>query len=326
MPDALERLVNLAIYLSDTRSPVTAEQVRSDVIGYPQGQDADAFIRMFERDKDDLRAAGLAIDVVDTDGIAAYRLDRSATFVAEVPMSSAEIAAVRAVGASLAADPAFPYAEDLRLALAKVMPGVGEAPDAVARMADESPESQGEAVAVLAAATEARKSVRFGYENAVGERKSHEVDPYGLFLREGRWYLVGRDTRTDSVRVYAVSRMDAPEVEPHRPKHPDFDRPDGFDVRTFVGLPFQYGAGGPFEAELLFRAEAAWRAASLTAGVGETAPQTDGSVEWRVPARDPVRLARWVFENGPGIELAGPPEAVSALRDGLAEAVAVHGG
>ncbi|TLM66369.1 MAG: WYL domain-containing protein [Actinobacteria bacterium] len=331
MADALERLVNLALYFADAKGPVTAEQIRTEVAGYPRAQDEAAFLRMFERDKEDLRAAGLAITHDQEAPGGLYALDPSATFAAEVRFTRAELAALHAIGVALAGDPAFPFADDLRLALAKVVPDLdadGTAP-AAARLADEDPEAQGASVALLAAAVEARKTVWFGYTNALGESRSREVEPYGLFLRDGRWYLVGHDTATDAAggpRVYAAARMRAPEANAKQPKSPDFERPEGFDVRSFVGLPFQYGGGEPFEAHLTFSPSDAWRAPALTGGAGTLDAAADGSLAWSIPARDPRRLAQWVVENGPGIAIAGPPEAVAMLRDGLAEAVSAHAG
>jgi predicted DNA-binding transcriptional regulator YafY len=62
--DAAERLVNLALLMASAGEPVTAAQVRSRVAGYPEGQNETAFLRMFERDKEDLAAAGMVL-VVD---------------------------------------------------------------------------------------------------------------------------------------------------------------------------------------------------------------------------------------------------------------------
>lgn len=324
MADALERLVNLALYLAAAHGPVTAEEVRTEVGGYPPDQDHDAFLRMFERDKEDLRAAGLAIEVVDSETAQAYRLDSRDTYAAEVELSEADVAVLRAVGAALTRDEGFPYADDLALALAKTMPGVEAAPRSAARIADEDPSAQGVHVAELTAAARARKRVRFGYTNALGEAREHEAEPYGLFLREGRWYLVARDVGVDDVRVYAVSRMDGVRAESKRPKTPDFERPAAFDVLSYVAQPFQYGPGEPFEALVRFDPAHAWRAPALTAGAGSLSGNADGSVDWTVDARDRRRLARWTVEHGPGIGLVAPPSAVEELRTGLAATVAAH--
>jgi proteasome accessory factor B len=322
--DAVERLVNLAFYLADAPEPVTAERIRVDVDGYDTEQDEVAFNRMFERDKEILREAGLAI--VSDDGLT-YRLDRAATFATGVELSPDEAAAVRAAGAAMMADPSFPFPADLRLALAKVSSAVDAGPVAAAsRLADEEPARQGETVALLADAAERRKRVTFDYTNTRGEKAPHEIEPYGLFLHDGRWYLVGRDTAKSETRTYTVSRAQRISIDPARPKSPDFERPGDFDVRSFLRLPFQYGpAAEHFEAHVRFDSSAAWRASALAGGQGMLTSRDDGGVDWLVSAANERALARFVLENHPGISLVGPPEAVAVLHDGLRRVVAHHG-
>lgn len=321
MADAAERLVNLALYLAAAREPVSAERVRADVEGYPADQDVETFLRMFERDKDELRAAGLAIQA-DAEG--RYLLDANATYSAEVELSAGEFAAVRATVAALAEDPAFPFAEDLRLALAKVM-AAGAAPDAPvrARLADEMPEQQGRIVADLAEALSASKRVTFTYTNSLGQTASREVEPWGLFAREGRWYLVARDIVAD-MRTFALARMSDVHVNSARPKTPDFDRPADFDVNSYIRLPFQYGADS-LTATVRFGSDIAWRAEGLAAGQGTLVPQPDGSVLWSVVTRDGAHLARWVVENGPGVLLESPENLVRDARACLREVADLHG-
>lgn len=320
MTEAVERLVNLALFLAAARGPVSAERIRAELAGYPDDQEYDAFIRMFERDKDQLRAMGLAIEAT-ADG--EYRLDAERTFVTGLDLSAEEETVVRATAAVFADDPSFPFGTDLRFALAKVAGGPDPDVAAAARLADEEPETQGATVETLAGACTARKRVHFDYTNARGDSAPHEVEPYGLFLHAGRWYLVGRDTGRDEVRVYAVSRMAQVAPESARPRTPDFERPAGFDVAAYVGLPFQYGPGTLFDAEVRFAPSVAWRAGALTGGAGELHADGDGLV-WRIAARDAERLARWVVANGPGISIDSPPDAAGLLVSGLAAVEARH--
>ena len=327
MNDAVERLVNLAFFLADAAEAVTRDRVRTEVKGYSADQDEDAFLRMFERDKDQLRAAGFTIL---TDENNRYHVDRDATFASTVDLNAEEIAALRAAGTALLADPSFPFGPDLRLALAKIASGSdsdGAAATiaAASRLADEDPERQGVSVADLSAAATASKRVTFAYTNSYGVSAPHDVEPYGLFLHDGRWYLVGRDLALNEVRTYTVTRMDAIAVNRTKPASPDFERPIGFDVGSFVRLPFQYGPSTEkFEAELAIDASAAWRAERLTAGQGVLTADGDG-FRWRVSARSVSRLMRFVVENEPGVRLIGPPHACTALRDGLETVANLHG-
>jgi proteasome accessory factor B len=318
-----ERLINLALFLAASREPVTAERIRTEVFGFPEGQDEPAFLRMFERDKDSLRRMGFAI-VADERG--RYSLDASATFVDPLDLTPIEAAAVRVAGTALLGDPSFPYAEDLRLALAKIsaqMESTG--PPSAGLLVDEAPDLQGRAVESLSRAIDSRKMVRFDYTNSTGESGTRELDPYGLFLYDGRWYVVGRDRHRDEVRTYAVLRMADLEPSVSRPKTPDFDRPDTFDISEFRLLPFQFGsAEDEFEALVLFAPSAAWRAGALAAGQGLLETRPDGAVEWRVRARNAPRLLAFILEHGPGVAIAAPAELTTALADGLGKVVRAH--
>lgn len=323
MPDPEERLVNLALLLGAASVPISAAECRAAGVGYPEAQDEAAFLRMFERDKEVLRGCGLAIEVVkDGDG-ERYVLDRSATYVAEVTLTPEESAAVRTAAAALASDSSFPFADDLTAALTKLGWAADER-SAYSEAVDESPDVQVEAARLLASAASARKTATFGYTNARGEHRTHHVEPYGLFFREGRWYLVARDTDIDEVRVYALRRMDSCSVNPSAPKTPDFSVPEGFLLSGYARLPFQYGRE-PFEAQVLFAPDEAWRAERLAGGEGAVEGQPGGSAMWRVEAASAGALASWCVEHGPGIVPIGPDAAVSAFRAGLEEVRKRHG-
>lgn len=318
---AVERIVNLALFLAASREPVTADLVRSEGI-YPEGQEDAAFLRMFERDKDELRAMGFAIDSSE-DGT--YRLDASRTYASHVELSAADVAVIQVACSALLDDPSFPFGDELRLAWAKVAAESTRADVvAAARLADEHPEEQGETVVALTKAAAACKRVDFGYTNSAGLSAPHTVEPYGLFLHDGRWYLVGRDLGLDQVRTYAVTRMYDVTPNTIKPRSPDFEPPADFDVSTYIRLPFQYGPDSEV-ATVDIKPAAAWRAVSLTAAQGELSPVPDGSLTWKVSVRSRRRFARFLIENGPGLVPVAPASLVSDLRSGLAKVEASHG-
>lgn len=326
MPDSVERLVNLALLLSSTSGYVTAEQCRSAGLGYPENQDEPAFLRMFERDKDALRAAGLVIDVAPdpyTD-VEAYRLDAQATFARPVDLDADELSALRAVAAALFGEPAFPFRDDLALALGKLGAANQEGPMAASQLAALKTADSGRVVRALAEAVRMRKTVTFDYTNSNGSRRLRSVDPYGLFFREGEWYLTGLDTDAGDLRTYAIDRVAELDVNPVRPKTPDFERPDAFDVREQERLPFQYGRDS-IEVRLRFDPESAWRAERLSRGHGRIDVLADGSAVWTVEAADLHRLAEWIVDQGGGLHPVGPPELLHAMVEGLRRVIEVHG-
>ena len=62
----LERLLNLTAALLDIPRPLTVEDIREAIPGYPDNEPS--FRRSFERDKDDLREMGVPIEVVPGPG------------------------------------------------------------------------------------------------------------------------------------------------------------------------------------------------------------------------------------------------------------------
>ena len=57
-----ERLVNLVLCLLSTRQFLSAEKIRATVAGYADVPTDEAFFRMFERDKTELREAVFGAD------------------------------------------------------------------------------------------------------------------------------------------------------------------------------------------------------------------------------------------------------------------------
>jgi proteasome accessory factor B len=322
-----ERIVNLALFLASSREPVSATEIAAGVPGYSADQKPDAFARMFERDKEDLRRAGIVITVEKTD-VERYRFEPAETYADQVDLDPVEAMELRAAAASMLADPSFPYTDDLKTAVAKVVAGanrrIGSSSAILSSAsADEGPELQADTVAELTGAIERGKRVRFSYTGAEGKRSEREVEPWGLFARDGRWYAVAWDASAEGERVFAVSRMRDVVVNPSKPKSPDFERPSHFDVAEWMVLPFQYGPR-TVEARLRFSGAAARRASALAAGQGRL--ETAGAdVIWSVPVADESLLVRWILEHGPGIAVLEPVSVKETLAEGLAKVVRIHG-
>lgn len=324
MSSDAERLVNLALYLASSPRAVTAEECRAAGLGYADGQSDVAFIRMFERDKDALRAAGLVIEVTSDGSTEAYCLDADATYARPIDLSADELSAMRAVAAAMADDPAFPFHSDLALALGKLVSDVHQGPMATTQADDDTSAGQGLNARALAEAVQMRKTVTFNYTNAAGNERRRTVDPYGVFFREGVWYVAGRDCEADAIRTYAVSRIADLDVNPRSPRTPDFERPDGFDVREHERLPFQFGATA-VDVRIRFEPDIAWRAESLARGRGSIDRLSDGSIVWTVAAANITRLASWIVDEGPGLHAVEPEGLVAALSAGLRSVIEAHG-
>jgi proteasome accessory factor B len=212
-----ERLLNLVICLLATRRWLTKEQIRAAVPQYADCDTLEAFDRMFERDKEDLRELGVPLvtgsDSAWFDDEQGYRIDRDTYSLPQIELTAAELAVVGLASrvwqqASLAG-PAARALVKLR-ALGVEADGdslVGVEP----RVRTAEP-----AFDPLYAATRDRRPVRFSYRKPSGEPAVRRLQPWGLTSRSGRWYVVGHDLDREAPRAFRLSRVEGA-VQPDGP-------------------------------------------------------------------------------------------------------------
>ncbi|MFZ4209000.1 helix-turn-helix transcriptional regulator [Streptomyces griseoincarnatus] len=92
------------------------------------------------------------------------------------------------------------------------------------------------------------------YRRGSGERRhevERELEPYGLVLKAGVWYLCARVSGRDSFRVYRIDRFTA--VEPHEER---FERAEDFDLPAFWEERAEQFARSILRAEVVVRLSA----------------------------------------------------------------------
>lgn len=144
------------------------------------------------------------------------------------------------------------------------------------------------------------------------------VDPLGLVLKAGIWYLVAR--RDGVMRTYRVSRiLEATCVEEH------FERPDGFDLARHwetAATEFERSLAR-VEITLRIAADALWDLAYAAAGAGDIrdalhtapAPDADGWVTIRYRASSIDTAHDDLLRLGARAEVLGPPELRRRMAD-----------
>ncbi|HEV7583706.1 MAG TPA: YafY family protein [Mycobacterium sp.] len=237
----VERLVNLVIALLSTRGYITAEKIRTSVAGYSESPSVEAFSRMFERDKNELRDLGIPLEVGRVsalDPTEGYRINRDAYSLPPVELTADEAAAV-AVATQLWESPELITATQgallkLRAAGVDVDPFDDGAPVAIA-----SPEGvpglrgSEEILGILLSAIDSRQAVQFPHRPSRAEPYTvRTVEPWGVVTEKGRWYLVGHDRDRDATRTFRLSRIGV-EVAPIGPAGA-VTVPDGIDLRKIV--------------------------------------------------------------------------------------------
>ena len=162
-----------------------------------------------------------------------------------------------------------------------------------------------------------RLDITYGRDPRSDDAVQRRVDPLGLVLKAGTWYLVGR--HRSSVRTYRVGRIRRVEV-----LEAEFARPDDFDLGTYWEASM-----GEFERSLLrfpcrlrlSPGAVSWLGHSVDPVAASVAlaaasePDADGwrEVELATESED-VAVAQ-LTGLGAGVEVLDPPR----LRERLAE-------
>jgi proteasome accessory factor B len=206
-----ERLVNLVLCLLSTRQFLTAERIRTAVPGYePDDGTAradEAFKRMFERDKAELRELGIPLETGRTsifDVEEGYRIARRDYELPEVSLEPDEAAAV---GLAARLWQSAELADAARGALLKLRAGGVDVEPA--RTLDVEPrlDAAEEALHPCLDAVQAGRAVRFAYRKPNGSESDRQVEPWGVVSWRGRWYLVGHDRDRGAPRCFRLSRV-----------------------------------------------------------------------------------------------------------------------
>jgi predicted DNA-binding transcriptional regulator YafY len=167
---------------------------------------------------------------------------------------------------------------------------------------------------VLRDAVAGRTSVRFRYRDV-----ERIVDPWGLLLRDGFWYLIGFDHGRSEQRTYRIDRI---EGGVGSVPGSTFERPAGFDPRAaFPEDPKLIGATETVPvARVRIDGERAGAAVRDLAEDRVLWRGEDGAVEVEVPCANLPAFRSWLLGFVEHAEVLGP-EDVRAHVIGWLEAV-----
>jgi proteasome accessory factor B len=226
-----ERLLSLVVCLLSARRYLTAGQIRAAVPGYPET--FDAFKRMFERDKDELRELGIPLETGTNAGSEdeiGYRISRQAYELPEIRLEPDE-AAVLGLAARV-----WRQAELAGAAaggLLKLRAAGIEAEETTQPGIEPRLQTGDAAFGPLWQAVRDRRPVSFGYQAAGRSTpQTRNLEPWGVVNRHGRWYVAGFDRDRAQERVFRLSRIDGPVTFAGPPG--SVTVPPGTDVRNLV--------------------------------------------------------------------------------------------
>ncbi|MGP4004350.1 helix-turn-helix transcriptional regulator [Streptomyces sp. 8N706] len=305
-----ERLMNLALCLLGTRRPLSKRELRASIEAYIDAGSDDAFNRMFERDKDDLRELGLVIETVEgLEGDTGYLARRDSNRLPPVALDAEEAAALglaakvwqqaRLAGAASGA---------LQKLRAAGMP-LAEDPYEIHSALEPRIPAHEAAFEPLMLACRDRRPVVFDYRKATAARpETRHVEPWTLECWRGHWYLAGWDRDRGAERVFRLSRI----TGRVRSRAAAFtaDVPDHVTVRETVESWAGETATGT--ARIRLRADAGYplRARALSTRAGD-----DGWDELEIPYGH--GLDAWLVEFGPDVVVLEPAELRADVVDRL---------
>ena len=335
----VQRLADLlAALLRHQRTGITFQRLRREVPGYFAAEGTDASVaRMFERDKDELRAIGVPIEArPEEDGSGSryrvtaaqfylpyllvsdattpppveregYRTLRRVTFTPDQVIAMAQgVARLEQLGNA-------PLAHEARMGLRRLTHDLPIAPEAVVpEVVQGEGQIDGALFDELGAAVLARKSIRFRYHAMRTDTVTwRAVDPYGLSFTNGRWYLLGRDHDADALRQFRIRRMRDLTVNARAPGTPDFELPAGFSLWEHTRSRESWDLGDA-EAEVVhvrFRRQGGQ--AEAAAALGDPDPTDAASRIYRVRRREP--FLRWILGLAGDATITGPPPVAAAF-------------
>ena len=305
-----ERLVNLTIALLATKRYLTKSEIFRTVEGYEGAPEA--MERMFERDKDDLRSLGIAIELGTFDPIfedeAGYRITPSS-----YQLNLGEVDGIDIALLSLAAS-AWSGAALER-----------ESTSALVKLASMGIDSDSDALSLLtplvaatnqnfALVTDAiirRCEIEFEYVSADLSSQARRIAPYSMRGESGAWYLVGLDREKDSLRTFRLDRISS-EVKVGK-KTSAFDIPDRL-AEDSDGEAMEF-------ALLRVRKNRGHQLRSL-ASLIESGEEWD---EISLPLVDASWLLRVILWHRDDVEVLSPPALRNSVIYSLKELQLLHG-
>lgn len=314
--------MNLVAAVMASPRPLPLREILGTIAGYDDEAEAETLEKRFDRDRRDLRALGLPIEFVARGAWAegGYVVRAEQSLQQRMQFTAEEIALVSHAAACTGdLDASGPLPSALLSALRKLacdLPSSfreeGAAPGIFHRDWRTDSELEQRVLTIMLAVA-GHETVEFLYAGLSDEpERRRKVDPYGLGLRHGAWYLVGHCHDRGAIRAFRVQRVSGPvQRSLNRGESKAFGIPPGFRLDDHLPRRTRPRTEG---CEVLGEAPM-----SLLSGLPRATILGDskapGRQKFRMPLEDLDEAFAWVVRESPQIAVLGPPELVRRLRE-----------
>ena len=203
-----DRLMNLTICLLVARNFISKDRIRQAVEGYHDLGD-DAFDRMFDRDKEELRVLGVPIEVGAVvkgfEDEVGYRVRRDRFELPEISLEADEAAIV---GLAARVWQHARLASATTQGLRKLRAGGVDVDESTLAILEPQLATDEPAFDAVFDAVTQRLPIEFVHQS--GSRReptTRHLEPWGIVSWHGHWYVVGHDRDRDASRMFRVSRI-----------------------------------------------------------------------------------------------------------------------
>jgi len=233
-----ERLVNLTMALLATSRYMQKSEIFRKVAGYSGTQETKE--RMFERDKDDLRALGIEIEVASADPLfedePGYRI-KPETYQMPIKSFTPTEIGILSTALGLWLDSSL---EDIALGAARRVNSTAQLNPALEISSIRNLNLSAEGLLDMTKALASRSEVAFSYRKTGATKSdSRRVNPLGLSAWKGEWYLVGEDLVRSDIRTFNFSRITS-KIDISK-KRDMYEIPSDFNIKDYL---IMYNAEG----------------------------------------------------------------------------------
>ena len=302
-----ERLMNLIFALLVSKQYLTKAQIRDAISDYREAPSSDAFDRMFERDKEELRELGIPVETGGNDAYfddeVGYRIRRDEAELSDLELTREEAAVI---GLATQVWEHAGLANDSTTALMKLKAIGVDVDTSVLRMAEPKLSTNEPSFDAMWDAVTRRIPVSFAYARPAREAMERHLQPWGIISWHDRWYVGGYDLDREGPRIFRLSRVIGDVKTTGSPG--SYDVPEGTDMKDLARGLFP---SPPDEAAVLHIRKG--RGLSLRRLAEKVTPISDDLDEVAIRYSSDWELASEVASYGPDVVVISP----ASIRDAV---------